>query len=428
MQKVRTMTRVYLFFIAVFSVLPALLYAQAFKDSTLRIDYLLGGTSDTAEVFIQLMKKEPHYGGSITNLVDRDDYGTYRYRLHDCQSGKLIFSRGFCPLFQEWQTTEEAAKIKKSFHQTAILPFPAVKVNFTIDRKTKEGHYQRLISLEIDPHDYFIVNEHPSPFDFEEVIKNGNPANKVDLVFLPEGYTRQEMGKFMGDVARMTDILFAAEPFASRKSDFNIYAVKVPSVQSGTDVPGERIYRNTAFSSTFYTFDVSRYLTTTDMKGIHDAASRLPYDHIIILVNSERYGGGGFYNFLTILTTDNSLTPQVLVHEFGHAFAGLADEYYTSEVAYKEYYSLKTEPWEPNITTMVDFERKWKDQISHKTPVPTPRDEKFNDTLGAFEGGGYVAKGIYSPMMDCRMKSNTAEGFCPVCKQAIVKAIDRHCR
>ncbi len=422
------MARVYLFLIVVFSGLPGFMYSQVFKDSTLRIDYLLGGASDTAEVFIQQMKKEPHYGGSLTNLVDLNDYGTYRYRLFDRQSGELIFSRGFCPLFQEWQTTGEAEKVKKSFYQVAILPFPTIKVNFKIDRKTKDGQYQQLISLDINPHDYFIVDEHTAPFDFEEIIKNGNPANKVDLVFLPEGYTREEMGKFMGDVARMTEILFAAEPFASRKSDFNIYAVKVPSAQSGTDIPGERIYRNTAFSSTFYTFDVSRYLTTTDMKSIHDAASEVPYDHIFVLVNSERYGGGGFYNYLTVSTADNNLTPQVLVHEFGHAFGGLADEYYTSEVAYKDYYNLKLEPWEPNITTMVDFGSKWKDLSDKKTPVPTPRDEKFKNIIGVFEGGGYVAKGIYSPMMDCRMKSNGAEGFCPVCQKAIGKAIDWHCR
>lgn len=421
------MAQVYLYLI-IFSALPGLLHAQVFKDSTLRIDYLLAGSSDTAEVFIQQMKKEPHYGGSLTNPIDPDSNGTYRYRLFDLQSGELIFSRGFCPLFQEWQTTEEAEKLKRTFYQVAILPFPSAKVRFTIDRETRDEHYKRLISLDIDPRDYFIVNEDQPRFDCKEVIKNGNPANKVDLVFLPEGYTREEMGKFATDVARMTRILFSAEPFASRKSYFNVYAVEVPSEQSGTDIPGERIYRNTAFSSTFYTFNVSRYLTTTDMKGIHDAAATVPCDHIIVLVNSERYGGGGFYNYLTVSTTDNELTPQVLVHEFGHAFAGLADEYYTSEVAYREFYDLTVEPWEPNITTLVNFESKWKVMVGSNTPVPTPRDEKFKNTLGVFEGGGYVAKGIYSPMMDCRMKSNEAEGFCPVCKKAIEKTIDRHCR
>jgi len=422
------MTRICLLFFIVFSGLSVPLNAQVFKDSTLRIDYLLGGTHNQTEVFIQGMKKEPPHAFSGNNLIDQNDYGTFRYRMYDNRNDKLLFSRGFCPLFQEWQTTAESRKLKRSFYQAAILPFPAVPVKFTIEKKAKEGSYQQLIALDIDPHDYFIVNEKLNSWECREIVHSGTPSDKVDVVFLPEGYTAEEMGKFVDDANRMTDVLFAVEPFASHKSDFNISAVKVPSVQSGTDVPGERIYRNTAFNATFYTFDVSRYLTTTDMKSIHDAASAVPYDHIIILVNSDRYGGGGFYNFLTVTTVDNELTPQVLVHEFGHAFAGLADEYYASEVAYEEFYNLKLEPWEPNITTLVNFDLKWKDMLDGKTPVPTPREEKYKNMTGVFEGGGYVAHGIYSPMMDCRMKSNVAAGFCPVCQKAIIGAIDRHCR
>lgn len=427
------MRRVCFYFLLVLSGLPALLCAQEnytlfFKDSTLRIDYLLGGTDSTTEVFIQQMKKEPYYGGSKVNLVDKNDYGTFRYRIFDSQSGDLIFSKGFCSLFQEWQTTPEARFVTKSFYQVAILPFPAVKIRFTIDQKTRDGHYEQLLSREISPDNYFIVNEQAPAYEFEEVLKHGDPAHKVDLVFLPEGYRQDEMGKFRSDVARMTDILFAAEPFSRHKSDFNVYAVKVTSTESGTDIPGERIYRNTAFNSTFYTFDISRYLTTTDMKGIHDAAAVVPYDHICVLVNSDRYGGGGFYNFLTVSTVDNDQTPQVLVHEFGHAFAGLADEYYSSEVAYEEFYNLELEPWEPNITSLVNFDSKWKDMLDRKTPVPTSREDQYKNRLGVFEGGGYVDKGIFSPMMDCRMKSNTAEGFCPVCQRAILKAIEWHCR
>ncbi len=425
------MARIYYLFILF--VLPAFAFAQdeysrLFKDSTLRIDYLLGGTDVTTEVFVQQMKKEPLYAGSRKNLIDTADYGTFRYRMTDSRSGKLIFCKGFCPLFQEWQTTSEAKKLKRSFYQVAILPFPAVPVRFMIDKRSDDGRFQELLALDINPRDYFIVNEPVGPFASEKIMKNGDPSEKVDLVFLPEGYTKDEMDKFTGDVKRMTSVLFAAEPFASHKQDFNVYAVKVPSAESGTDVPGERIYRNTALNSTFYTFDISRYLTTSDMKSIHDAAATVPYDHVIVLVNTDRYGGGGFYNFLTVVTADNSLTPQVMVHEFGHAFAGLADEYYTSEVAYDEFYDLSLEPWEPNITTLVDFNRKWKDMLDPKTPVPTPREDRYRKTLGVFEGGGYVAKGIYSPMMDCRMKSNVSEGFCPVCRRAVVKAINWHCR
>ena len=412
---------------------PVVLFAQDdyhtfFNDSTLRIDYLLGGTDSTTEVFIEQMKKEPCYGGSRVNLIDRKDYGTFRYQVFDVQSGNLIFSKGFCPLFQEWQTTGEAHDRKRSFYQAAVVPFPKNEIRFTIDRKDWDGNFQQLLSVNIDPKDYFILNEKLPDYPVEEVLNNGDPEHKVDLVFLPEGYTAQEMGKFRSDVDRMIRILFAVKPFDQYKNDFNIYTVEVPSMESGTDIPGEHLYRNTAFNSTFYTFDTPRYLTTTDMKAIHDAAAGVPYDQIYVLVNSRRYGGGGFYNFLTVSTVDNEKTPQVFVHEFGHAFAGLADEYFSSSVAYDEYYNPKLEPWEPNITTLVNFDSKWKDLLDTETPVPTPREEKYKNTTGVFEGGGYTDKGIFSPMMDCRMKSNEAAGFCPVCRKAIVQAIEWYCK
>lgn len=420
-------------FLAVLLGMQVFLFAQTpaqvfVSDSALRVDYLLTGTDTTAEVFFCQIKKEAAYGGSPEDATSQPDYGTYRYRLYERSTGKLVFSRGFCPLFQEWQTTGEAKRMKRSFYQVARLPYPRGQVKFTLEQRKKDGSFCTIASLGIDPDDYFILNEVPPSGQVVQILQSGPPSAKVDIVFLPEGYRQEEMDKFIGDVNRMAGYLFAADPFSQRKQDFNLYAVKVPSVESGTDVPGERIYRNTAFNSTFYTFDISRYLTSSDMKSIHDAASAVPYDHIVLLVNSDRYGGGGFYNFLTVTTAGHSLTPQVLVHEFGHAFAGLADEYYTSDVAYEEYYRLDVEPWEPNITTLVDFGRKWKSMLHKKTPVPTPRNESFVHTLGVFEGGGYVAKGIYSPMMDCRMKSNVAPGFCPVCKKAILETIDRHCR
>jgi hypothetical protein len=244
------------------------------------------------------------------------------------------------------------------------------------------------------------------------------------LVILAEGYTANEIQKFADDSKRVTSYLFDEEPFKSGKEHFNVKAVFMPSAESGTDIPGERIYKNTAFNATFYTFDVPRYLTTSDMKTIYDVAATVPYDQIYILVNTERYGGGGFYNFLTICSADNELTREVFVHEFGHGFAGLGDEYYTSSVAYENYYNLEIEPWEPNLTPLIDFDKKWKNMISPSVPVPTPREARYSNTIGVFEGGGYMNKGIYSPYTDCRMKSNTAKCFCPVCTNAIKKTIE----
>lgn len=425
------MKRLYLIlFVTLF---PLLLQAQVkystyFENNSLRIDYLLGGTENTAEVFIDQMKKEPYYGGSKINLLDEKDYGTYRYRVFDLKSGDLIFSKGFCPLFQEWQTTEEASIMKRTYYQCAIIPFPKNKIQFKIEYRDKDGIFKELSSTEIDPKDYFILEESLPDYEVEQIKENGKPEEKVDLVFLPEGYTENQMDKFLSDVNRMLDDLFSASPFDKHEDDFNVYVVKVPSLQSGTDVPGEDIYRNTAFNSTFYTFGTPRYLTTKDMKSIHDAAALVPYDQIIMLVNSPRYGGGGFYNFLTVTTVDHELSEKVFVHEFGHAFAGLADEYYTSDVAFEDYYNLKVEPWEPNITTLVDFKSKWSNLVDPSTPIPTPRSSIYSNTIGAFEGGGYVEKGIYSPMMDCRMKSIESKEFCPVCQKAIEEIIAEDCQ
>ena len=222
----------------------------------------------------------------------------------------------------------------------------------------------------------------------------------------------------------MVDSLFSVEPFASQKSQFNLYALETSSEESGTDIPGRNIYVNTLYNTTFYTFDVARYLTTTDMKSVYDHAASVPFDYLIVLVNSNEYGGGGFYNYISVCTADNYLSASVFIHEFGHEFAGLGDEYYESEVAYQDYYNLKLEPWEPNLTTLVDFKTKWNDLIDPAIQIPTPRTKTNTDKVGVFEGGGYVSKGIYSPMQDCRMKSNKPNSFCPVCQRAIVKTIE----
>jgi hypothetical protein len=402
-------------------------FDEFFTENALRFDFLLGGNAQNVNVYPQQMKQEPHWAGSKTNLTDTFNFGTYRFRVFDVKTGKLLYSKGFSTLFQEWQTTAEAKEKDRTFYQAAIFPFPKNKVRLEIDARQWEGNFKTIYQTEIDPEDYFILKENPAPFQTVNIIENGQPENKVDVVILPEGYTRSEMEKFLEDARRVTGYLFEEEPFKSEKESFNVRAVLTPSEDSGTDIPGENIYRNTFYNSTFYTFDVPRYLTTSDMKTIYDGAANVPYDHIYILVNTERYGGGGFYNFFNVCSSDNQLTRQVFVHEFGHGFAGLADEYYSSDVAYEDFYNLEIEPWEQNITTLVQFDKKWKKMVPQDVPVPTPRKAKYSKTVGVFEGGGYMAEGIYSPVMDCRMKSNAAKEFCPVCQSAIREVIKFHC-
>lgn len=394
-----------------------------FADGVLRFDYLLSGTDKLARVTEIQQKREPVWGGVTRLQQEEETMGNYRFSVRDQVTRRLLYQQGFSPVFQEWQTTPEAKKMERAFYQVLRFPFPKKNVQLEIELRNREGRFEPLYSTVVNPTNYFISREKPVLAEVTMIRRSGEPAQSVDVAILAEGYQKKEMGKFVKDAGRLIDSLFKAEPFASQKSKFNVYALKTPSEESGTDIPGRNIYANTLYNSTFYTFDIARYLTTTDMKTIHDQAASVPYDFLIVLVNTPEYGGGGFYNYLSVCSADHALTPKVFVHEFGHQFAGLGDEYYTSEVAYEEFYNLKVEPWEPNLTTLVNFKTKWGGMIEPSTPVPTPRTSEYEGKTGVFEGGGYMAKGIFSPVQDCRMKSNKPDSFCPVCQEAIRKAI-----
>ncbi len=399
-----------------------------FSPKTLRIDYLLTGDANSETACFAGMKEEPYWGGPQRNLIDPFGYGTYRYTAYDSATKRLIFSRGFSTLFQEWKGTDEAKKMKRAFPMTSVLPFPKSTIRFVIEKRLfATNEFELLFERFINPTDYFIIRESIHPVKFERIRDSGDPRTHVDVAFLAEGYTSLEMDKFLEDARRMSNYFMSVEPYASNAERFNFYAVESPSDESGVSIPGKDIYVNTNIHSSFYTFNMDRYLTTSDTRSMYDIAANVPYDVIFVLVNSKRYGGGGFYNHYGESTVDHQLSNIVAIHEFGHEFAGLADEYFTSEITYSDYYNLKFEPWEPNITTNVNFTTKWKGMIKPGTPVPTPREDKYKGVTGMFEGGGYLSKGIYSPVMDCRMKSNEAPGFCPACQDAIRKMILFYC-
>ena len=415
---------VYLLFALSLTTQAQLAFDDYFTDRTMRFDFMLAGNSVTTKVFPVSFREEPIWGGSLTNLTDKFNYGSFKYEVFDAASGTLIYSRGFCTLYQEWQTTAEAREIERSFHEVATFPFPKNKVNFVLSIRGRDGKFSKLYETAIDPTSYFITREKPDAALATRIYGTGDPHTSLDIAFIAEGYTRGEAEKFRADVKRLADILFQEAPFDKYKDRINIWAVEAPSQESGTDVPGEGIYVNTALSSSYYTFDVDRYLTTQAIGTVNDYAASAPHDQIVVLINSPRYGGGGVYNYYSAVTADHQFTPQVFTHEFGHGFAGLADEYYNSEVAYEEFYPLDVEPWEPNITTRVDFESKWKDMIDKDTPIPTPEIKKYQNEVGVYEGGGYMAEGIYRPMQDCSMKSISVNNFCPVCKRAITHMIN----
>jgi hypothetical protein len=399
-------------------------FNKYFTDKVLRFDFMLAGNSEKTAVYPVGLKEEPFWAGSETNLINPFNSGNFKYEVYDAGTNTLIYSRSFCTLFQEWQTTAEAKSVDRSFYEVTTMPYPKEKVRFILSKRERNGLFSKLYETTIDPASYFIRKENPLNVAVSKVYGSGDPHTSVDLAFIAEGYKADEMGKFREDVKKMADILFAEAPFSDYKDRFNIWAVEAISQDSGTDVPGEHIYVNTALNSSFNTFDIDRYLTTQDIKAVNDYAAAVPHDNIIVLINSTRYGGGGVYNYYTGTTTGNQLSPKVFIHEFGHGFAGLADEYYTSTVAYDEFYPLNVEPWEPNITTMVNFGAKWEKMIAKDIPIPTPPEEKYKDVTGLFEGGGYSAKGIFRSEMDCRMKSNGPKGYCSVCRNAVKEMIE----
>ncbi|MDD4257034.1 MAG: M64 family metallopeptidase [Bacteroidales bacterium] len=389
-------------------------FDQYFTTERLRIDLVFTGNSKAQDAFLQSIHKEPVWAGSRTQLIDPFGYGEYYYKIFT-PDGRLLFSKGFNSLFQEWRTTEEAKHRDMAFNSSVWMPFPKSPVVFVMyQRIAKKGTYEPILEFSIDPSDALISNEKPV-YSAQKLIDNGPVENKVDLLFVAEGYTREEMDKFLADAARFSGYLFDYEPFKSRRNDFNIWTLSPASEESGPDIPQQNIWKRTCIGASFNTFYVDRYMTAPDYLPLAKMVSGAPFDAIYVIVNTQKYGGGGIYNYYGLSMADHRDVKEVFVHEFGHSFAGLADEYYTSQVAYIDMYPLNIEPWEPNITTMVDFGSKWKDMMEV-------------EGVGLFEGGGYMAKGVFRPADDCRMHTNTAPGFCPVCQRAISRMIDYYCQ
>lgn len=387
------------------------LYNKYFTGERLRIDLIFAGDASEQQLYLSAIYQEPLWSGPCKLPVEPFDYGEYRYEVYS-KDGVLLMKRGFNTLFQEWRTTPEAKVVKKSFTGSYLMPFPkdSVRVTF-LQRNRTDGKYSPLLTFEVNPGDKSINKEKQNVYKAEPLIVNGDTRDKVDILFIAEGYTEQQSAKFYADAGKFSKYLLETEPYKSRANDFNVWGLFTVSPESGPDIPHQNVWKRTALSSNFFTFGIERYLTAPDHTAIAAAAWNSPYDIMYVIVNTEKYGGGGIYNFYGLSMSNHKNEKEVLVHELGHAFAGLADEYYQSAVTYEEFYKLSLEPWEPNITTQVDFKSKWADMMGR-------------DSVGLYEGGGYMAKGIFRPRSDCKMKSNASPSFCPVCVRAINRMID----
>lgn len=448
-------------------------FQSLFTDKTMRVDYFHSGTQSEEHISLDRVVMDGPWPGSKTCLIDDTNLGKYLFEVIDRDTNTAIYSRGFASVYGEWETTPEARSIWKTFHESLRFPWPQRPVQVVLKKRAKDNTFNEVWSYAIDPASRQVVRADVAPRGkVWSVFESGQPDSKVDLLVLGDGYTRAEMPKYQSDVKRLVDALFKEEPFLSRRSDFNVWALDLPSDQSGVSRPHAGVFRRTPLSTHYSSFDSERYVLTYDNRTVRDVASAAPYDVMAILLNERTYGGGGIFNLYLTCSSDNAYAGYVFVHEFGHHFAGLGDEYYTSDVAYETGAKEHVEPWEPNVTALHDPDAlKWKDLVEAGTPLPTPWEkEKFEEAsrryqkersrlrssgapesemeklfaeqekletevlrgmkyfgkVGAFEGASYERKGLYRPSADCIMFSRNKVGFCPVCRQAIERVIDLH--
>jgi hypothetical protein len=399
-------------------------FSKYFKNQTLRWDYFHSGSVEAEYIVPDEMILEGKWAGPKTNLIDPFDFGAFKIAVYDSLSGELIYTRQFSSLFIEYQATERAKSECGNFEESVRMPLP--KKTVKIEYYTREVDMVWNLKYEgfINPKKDLMKTGPVTIYPVETIVKSGKPRKKLDLVMLPDGYTEAEMPKFLEDCARFTGYLFATDPYGSYKKDISIRAILAPSEESGTDIPTDSVFKSTLLNASFNTFETDRYLMATNFKTVCNVASSAPYDQVIILVNSARYGGGGIYNFYAISTVDDKYSGFVFTHEFGHSFAGLGDEYEGSGSNAENLYISTVEPWEPNITTLADFDSKWKNLLAAGTPVPTPATDAWKGKVGVFEGAGYMTKGAYRPYLDCSMNVIKFNNFCPVCKGAISRMIE----
>lgn len=402
-------------------------FEQFFTNNTLRIDYIFSGNAKMQYISVDELSSLPGWAGRRHSLDQFPTEGNGQITMTDKKTGTVIYRTSFSSLFQEWQSEEEAQHATRGFENTFLVPYPKQTATITIELKDVYHKTSATLSHDINPNDILIHKRGNTDITPHKYLLKSGPKDKcIDLAIMAEGYTEAEMDIFYKDAQIACDALFDHEPFKSMKNKFNVVAVASPSKDSGVSIPRKNEWKSTAVNSHFDTFYSDRYLTTRSVKAIHNWLAGIPYEHIIILANTDTYGGGGIYNSYLLTTAHHPMFRPVVVHEFGHSFAGLADEYaYENEPS--EQYPYNIEPWEANITTLVDFNSKWKDILPKGTPIPTPPAKEEKDLytkIGVYEGGGYTLKGIYRPTTECRMKINEAPQFCPVCIRAIKKMIN----
>lgn len=446
-------------------------FDTVFTGRSLRFDYYHTGDANEEHIALGKFRLEGEWAGSRLQLLDTTNLGKYRFSVVDAVSHRTLYSRGFASIYGEWETTGEAQETWRSFHESQRFPEPRKPVQVVLEKRAETGRFIQIYASRVDPKDRFVDRSEVAPRgEVWSWMANGPAATKVDLLIVGEGYTAGQRDKFQADVDRLASVLFETEPFARRKGDFNVNLLLAPSPLPGISNPRAGTWRDSSFGLSFNAFDSDRYVLTYENHTLREAAAQVPYDAMILLFNDRKYGGGGIFNLWSTCAADSEPAPYLIVHEFGHSFAGLADEYYTSQVSYEDFAPPGVEPWEPNVTALLDPETlKWVDLVEKDTPLPTPWSQEgydeasyayqgrraelrsqgaseeemeklFNEVkqetgpmlaaepyfgkVGAFEGAAYQAKGLYRSEADCIMFTRNPKTFCRVCSRAIEKVID----
>jgi hypothetical protein len=446
-----------------------------FTGATLRVDLVHTGTADEEHFALDRARVEGPWPGSRTQMIDLGNLGKYMVEVADGPTHRLLYSRGFASIYGEWETTGEAREgTWRAIQEAVRVPEPRRAFQLRIRKRQADQSFREIWAITIDPASRFVDRAPMAKREVWTVLESGDPSTKVDWLVLGDGYTADEMDRFHDDAKRLAMELFRWEPFASRKSDFNVWAIDTPAEQSGVSRPRAGVFRDSPLGCRYNSFDSERYVLTLQDQRWRDIAAAAPYDFVLILVNERKYGGGGIYRLYSTAAARSSYAPYLVVHEFGHHFAGLGDEYYTSDVAYEDFSGKRIEPWEPNVTALGDPETlKWKDLVAPGTPLPTPWNkseyearsraiqdrrrelraahapeedlealfdeeralmtrmlgsEEYAGKVGAFEGALYEAQGLYRPSIDCIMFTRDEVGFCPACQRAIARVLDQYTR
>jgi hypothetical protein len=444
--------------------------APAQTPSTMRLDFFHTGNDKEERLSLDRVAIEalPWPGNPRKNLDDTN-LGKYLFEVRDRATNRVLYSRGFSSIYGEWETTGEARQMSRTFHESLRFPAPAAPVQVILKKRAPDNSFREIWSLTVDPKDMLVDTSRPAlPAKLIPLEKNGEPADKVDFLILGDGYTASEQPKCDKDARRLTEILFATSPFKERRRDFNLWLMCPAAAESGISRPSTGVHRRSPAGTTYDAFRSERYILTFDNRAFRELAQHSPYEFVEILANDQTYGGGGIYGLYGTVAADSLWAPYIFVHEFGHHFGGLADEYYTSDVAYLPAVD-RVEPWEPNVTALLDPDQlKWKHLVEASTPTPTPWEkekfethsreiqkrrreirkqnrpesemdalfleqkkeedamlaaEKYAGKVGAFEGANYEAKGYYRPQANCIMFTRS-DTFCRVCSHAIERVID----